>query len=351
MPDADFDRWGSDPGKFYLNHAQLFRRVIGKSCFTGHLDEQKHNRFLKEIRERMNSSHVMEQLQSFQQQSTFLVFFIVILKKEVTAYSQEEDLRILNGNFNLLMLKYQPLVKQICSRLLEFYEQLKPVSKDIHQQIMANLLFRKEKIVSSYKPDHLFRNFFWSIIKNEGKNLVTSELRKYSKTISLEEEFINMINTGNSTDDGLLVQDALRLFHEKTLAYLHIRAKLILCLKIVHHIKIDAKDLTALFNHQIGKNYQHKVDKVIDILEGEIAGIDQAGILQRFMIVEELLNIAGQTETEAHSYWRWTNMQVNHIIEYLNNKYIMQFNRESFKVLIDLYFNNYYEQPAPKKYW
>jgi hypothetical protein len=348
MPDADFDRWENDPGKFYLGHALLFGRVIGKSCFTGHLDEHKRYRFLEEIRERMNTSHVMEQLQSFQQQSTFLVFYIVILKKEVTMYSQEEDLRLLNGSFNLIMLKYQPLVKQICSRLLEFYEQLKPVSKDIHQQIMANILSRKEKIVSSYKPEHLFKNYFWSIIKNEGKNLVTSELRKHSKTIPLEKGFIGMMKTRTSTDDGLLVQDTLMLLHEKTLAYLHIRTKLIVCLKIVCNVKIDAKDLTALFNHRAGKDYHNKVDKAIDKLEREITSNDHAGILLRFKIVEELLNMAEQAETDAHSYWRWTNIQINHITEYLNNKHMMRFDRDSFNALIDRYFY-YYDQSAPKK--
>ena len=158
-----------------------------------------------------------------------------------------------------------------------------------------------------------------------------------------------MINSGNSTDDGLLVQDALRLLHHKILAYLHFRAKLIVCLKIVCYIKIDTKDLTALFNHQIGKNYHHKVDKVIDKLKGDISDIDHRGILLRFEIVEELLNMAEQAETDANSYWRWTNIQINHITEYLNHKHTMQFNRESFKILADRYFNNYYDQSAPKK--
>jgi DNA-directed RNA polymerase specialized sigma24 family protein len=347
MQDADFENWKISGRRFYSRYKKLFNRIITDNCFTGHLNLSKRRKRLVKIASQMETPRICLRLQEFQSRSTFLVFYIGILKDVVTENSQTEDIKLIHTDFNTLVLKYHPLANLILSKQLKNNPTLKNRHQDILQEISLVLLSKKNTILLSYDNIHLFRNFIWTIITNECKNQLMHEQRLFDRNSSIENVIIGE-ESNNSSEIELMIDNALNIIHKKILAYLHQKAKLIICLKTEYNFHIVREDIDALLSpsNNIESIIQNSLNPPV---ETSIDACENGKILQRFSRVKILLNHADHSTTDEHSYWRWTNLQINRMIVYLNEYYTMGFDRESFGLLIDRYFCDFNKNLIPKR--
>lgn len=335
LRDKDFVIWKSSPGNFFDRHKELFGRIISKNSFLQHLNTSEKSIWVDELRLQMESPEVMSRLEKFNHQVTFMLFYIAVLRDVVIAKSQEEDLTLVKGDFDTLIVKYQPMAGIIFQQL----SQKRRFSKDIHndfvQQLLTKLLGKKEVIRSSYDYQRLFRNFFWKIALNEARNILKAESRKQRLACDKESRPNYGLFTINASENDLVIRDAVSAFHCKVLTYMHLRFKLLLCLKVIFDLKVFPADIKRLFFNQ-----KAAVINDFQAVAVSLNNIDRSDKdkLRRFELIRPFLNLAGQTTTDANSYWRWTNNETVRLIQFLNNRYMMAFTRETFGYLLDRYF-------------
>lgn len=283
----------------------------------------------------MELPDAISRLSRFGHKSSFLLFYTAILKDVVIEQNQEEDITLLVNEFNSLIIKYQPMVNIIIDNLLPLYGVSFDLRSDVIQQLLVNLLGKRNAILSSYDFQRLFRNFIWKIAENEARNILRHER---SKQIPNKPPDAFITGGGfdlSSPERRLALQDAVYSFQSKLFSYMHLKHKLIFCLKVHYHHYIYPEDILKLF----GKvpelpvnNFQVTSDLLNQSEESE------TGKLHRFELVKAFLNSADNSQTDAQSYWRWTNHEISKIIMYLNNKHLMELNHQSFGFLLDYYF-------------
>lgn len=208
---------------------------------------------------------------------------------------------------------------------------------DAVQQLLTNLLAKKETILAAYDFQRLFRNYIWKIAENEVKNIIKAARRKKYNDSFNDDRSGKMNITINASENSLLIHDAIETFHCKVLTYLDIRYKLLLCLKVIFDQRIFPDDIKLLFGDKgIFSNYDFQTasSSLNDCEKSE------KGKFHRFELIRPFLNYADHSATDANSYWRWTNNEINKLIHFLNFRHSMDFNRETFGYLLDRYFEN-----------
>jgi DNA-directed RNA polymerase specialized sigma24 family protein len=337
MTNSDYRLWKSSPQDFCLRYRSLLRRIMNKNCFVNHRCEKQKAAWEQAIFERMNSAEITGRLDNFGHRSTYLVFYSAIFKEVVLAKNQEEDEELLSKDFNKLILKYQPMAEIIVAKLSLYHQQPSGAHCDMVQQLLANLLEKKAIISSTYDHRRLFRNYIWKIAENEAKNLLKAEKRNQLFITEPELQPANLPENLNMAVNGIAVSEALEVLNCKILTYLHLRPKLLLCLKVLYDHAIVYADITLLFKHKTPNHF-------------DLSGIEsssffnqneESGKLVRFENIQPYLNLADETHTDANSYWRWANNEKNRLINYLNARHNMRFDRETFGLLLDAYFVNF----------
>jgi hypothetical protein len=338
MPDPDFKIWKSYPRRFYLTHQGMFTRIITKSTFSGHHNDLAKGAWDEEIMFHMESEEVVLRLKKFVRQSTFLVFYSAILKDVVASKSQDEDISLLKTDFNTLIVKYQPMVEIIVARMVSHCRNVQISSADEVQQLLSNLLCKKEVILSSYDYRRLFRNFIWKIAENETRNIIKAETRRKTWVNNGADQWGSSAVSSNASENGLFIHDAIETFHCKVLTYMNMRHKLLMCLKVLFDHVIFPNDIEALFddNGAVGKSDFRATASSLNNFEKS-----EKGKLHRFELIKPFLNHTDRSATDANSYWRWTNHETTKLIQFLNSRHSMQFNRETFGYLLDRYFQNF----------
>jgi hypothetical protein len=338
MPDPDFKIWKSYPRRFYLTHQGMFTRIITKSTFSNHRSKALQVAWNEEIMMQMESQEIVLRLKKYKHKSTFLIFYSAILRDVVVSKSQEEDISLLKNDFNMLIVKYQPMAEIIVSGITSHCNLIQIPHADAVQQLLTNLLAKKETILASYDFQRLFRNYIWKIAENEAKNIIKAARRnKYND--SFNDDWSGKMNvTINASDNSLLIHDAVETFHCKVLTYLDIRYKLLLCLKVLFDQRIFPDDIKLLFgDNGIFSIYDFQTaSSSLNELEKS-----DKGKYHRFELIRPFLNHADDSATDANSYWRWTNNEINKLIQSLNSRHSMEFNRETFGYLLDRYFENF----------
>jgi hypothetical protein len=334
MPDPDFKIWKSYPRRFYLTHQGMFTRIITKSTFSGHHNDLAKGAWDEEIMFHMESEEIALRLKKFSQQSTFLVFYSAILRDVVVSKSQEEDILLLKNDFNTLVVKYQPMAEIIVGGIFSHCSFPQISHADTVQQLLTNLLAKKEVIVASYDFQRLFRNFIWKIAENETRNIIKAGTRRNNKGDNLSG---GLTITWNVSENSLVIDDAIETFHCKVLAYMDSRHKLLLCLKVLFDQSIFPNDIKLLFgdNSVVSINDFQITSSSLNVFKKS-----EKGKLHRFELIKPFLNAADHSTTDANSYWRWTNNEINKLIHFLNSRHSMEFNRETFGYLLDRYFQN-----------
>ncbi len=340
MQDPDFNIWKASPRRFYLMHQGMFARIIAKNTFSNHRNEVTQGAWDEEIMLHMESAEIALRLKIFGQQSTFLVFYSAILRDVVVSKSQEEDIFLLKNDFNTLIVKYQPMAEIIVAGIVSHCRNLQISSADVVQQLLSNLLCKKEVILSLYDYRRLFRNFIWKIAENETKNIIKALTRHKARAIDGADQPDRPAVASNASENSLVIDDAIETFHCKVLTYMDSRHKLLLCLKVLFDHVIFPGDIKLLFGND-------GVDATNDV-EMASASINdfekhESGKLFRFELIKPFLNLADHSATDANSYWRWTNNEINKLIHFLNSRHSMEFNRETFGYLLDRYFQNFTE--------
>lgn len=338
LRDKDFVIWKSSPGNFFDRHKELYGRIIAKNSFLQHLNTSEKSIWVDELRLQMESPEVMSRLEKFNHQVTFMLFYIAVLRDVVIAKSQEEDLSLVKSDFDTLIVKYQPMAGIIVQQLTQHRRFSQDMHNDFVQQLLANLLGKKVVIRSSYDYQRLFRNFIWKIALNEARNILKAEGRKQRLTSDEERMPADRYLTLNTSENDLVIQDAIDTFHSIVLTYMQLRFKLLLCLKALFDLRIFPADIKLLFNEQKDANINDF--KVASATLNKIDRSDKDK-LRRFELIRPFLNLAGQTTTDANSYWRWTNNETVRLIQFLNDRYLMEFNRETFGYLLERYFQKF----------
>jgi hypothetical protein len=337
MPDPDFKIWKSYPRRFYLTHQGMFTRIITKNTFSNHRSEALQVAWDEEIMMQMESQEIVLRLKKYKQKSTFLVFYSAILRDVVVSKSQEEDISLLKNDFNMLIVKYQPMAEIIVSGITSPCNFIQIPHADAVQQLLTNLLAKKETILSSYDFQRLFRNYIWKIAENEAKNIIKAARRIKANDSFNDDRSGKMNITINASENNLLIHDAIETFHCKVLTYLDVRYKLLLCLKVLFDQAIFPSDMKLLF----GDNGVFLIND-FQITSSSLNELEKSdkGKHHRFELIRPFLNRADHSATDTNSYWRWTNNEVNRLIQFLNSRHSMEFNRETFGYLLDRYFQN-----------
>jgi len=344
MQDDDFKIWNASPRRFFRLHQGLILRIIEKHYFAGHRNLRQKKYWNEQIETAMASAVVVQKIKAYTHKSTFLVFYISILKELVEQESQREDVDLLQADFDRLILKYRPLAQMIVGWMIAIRPKLKSAQQDLGQQLLINLLGKKNIITSTYNNKYLFRSFVWTIIKNESRNLIRAELRQLPQFESLEIAFIEALSKDGDSDQMLLIEDALKILDGKIRICFTIRIKLIICLKVIFNIPLNNGD----FHGAIAEDaFDHFMQEKI-IPAGDDLDRDKQ-VTQRFEMIAKVLNLLDNSATNADSYHRWTNLQIAGLIKYLNDNHLMSFDRETFRLLIEKYFCNFYWDGFPKQ--
>ena len=322
----------------------MLAHIIYKNCFTGHRNTSQQKEWQQLVMQKMESEELVHSLKKFSHQSSFLVFFIFHLKEIVIALSQNEDLELIENDFNLLILKYRPLAAMIIDELIDLQPDVKTNRDDLLQQLLENLLLKKDKIEKLYDGKKSFKNYIWSIIKNESKNLLKAALNINRKIIKLEDGFFSTLQQYGSVEAVLSIEEALNILHIRLLLYTDTRAKMVICLGVIYNYPVFECEIDNLI-FECGLNPA--------VVESKLPAIRNRGqqhdnILARFETYREILNLADQSRTNASSYWRWTNLQITKMIHLLNEKHLMAFDKDTFKLLVEFYFQDYYDLDYPE---
>jgi hypothetical protein len=337
MSDRDFEIWKASPHDFRNLHKGLLKAIIAKNSFVHQQGAERANRE-SEILQRMDAADVVTRLKAFSYLSTFVVFYIAIFREVVIAANQEEDIDLLKNDFNTLIVKYQPMVKMIACQFC-LYHHLAEVSRfDVVQQMLTNLLGKREVILSTYDYQRLFRNFIWKVAENEAKNIIKTENKHNNHGVDITSHPDQLPLIDNCSTNDLAVGDAVKFLHCKVLAYLNLRFKVLFCLKVLFNHILFKEDFRRIVNSDdLLKEFDF--DKVMVSLNS--MDKSETGKLHRFEVVKPFLNLADQTTTDANSYWRWTNKEITKLICFLNSRLLTQFDRETFGSLLDQYFQKF----------
>lgn len=338
MSDRDFVSWCGSPSGFFRQHRSLFNGIIARNSFVNHKCSREKAEWELKLMHLMESPEVMIRLNQFSHKSSFLTFYTAILRDVVIAKNQEEDVELIENNFPALIVKYRQMVEIIAGQLCQMRKISNDQRMDVTQQALTNLLAKKDTIVSSYDFQRIFRNFIWKITQNEIKNIIKAMSDKKLSFRNQSEPYNDDHFDLNASEYHLAVAEVLEYFHCKVLTYMHLRSKLLLCLKVLYNHHIYPNDIRSLFDHQqqtAGEDFT-KISALLNHAEKT-----EEGKLKRYELIKPFLDLAGNTSTDARSYWRWTNHEAARLISYLNNHQLTSFNHESFGLLLDRYFENY----------
>lgn len=330
--DPDFELWKNSPEKFLKIHRHTIHGVIADNCFCGHRNPKMLSDWNDLITRVMQSESVVDKLNAYAHQSSFLLFYATVLRDEVAEQSKNEDLAMLHDDYNNLVLKYKPLIEMLTEKMLRYNAQWNLAQEEIMQQVITNLLGKKDYIATRYNNHLPFCKFFWSIIHNEIFNLIRKEIRHLKQESPITGKTAEQFSVEQFSEKNLMIEYALKNFHDRTLTYLERRPKLILCLKTKYKIKINHKNLENLF----GVNHGKKDHEVQATLLNDLNHASDPAV--RFELLQKFLNSAERTQTEPESYRRWTDQQVELLIDYLNGCHVMTFDPKSFSALVDRYF-------------
>ncbi len=338
---SDFEIWKSDPQKFLVRHEAYLLSLVRKSWFSGHLDKKHKHLAEAEMLNLMLSEAATLRLITYQGMTDFLTYYSKILKDVVVEYSQDEDVHLLKSDFKTLVLKYKPLVDKLVDDKVRLRPSLSSFRDDICQQVFENLLNKKQVFLMQYDPEMNFRNYLWKIIKNDCFSQWEQEFR-YNRHFADPDGKNTDISKDAVALDNVIVEDIFRIFTLMLCAYGVSKYKLVVCLKVVMSIKISTIDLKRLFwNHQT--SYDALLLKTIAEKPAQV-GENLRGIFTRMQYIRPVLNKAENVDTSAQSYWRWTNQQIVHLVNYLNKTYGMNFDRETLKILVEKYFEDFYDK-------
>lgn len=340
----NYDAWKKDCAGFFNRHKDLFANIIKKKYYYGHLNDNKLKDLTRVIAKRMNSKSVRENLKTYNHKASFLVFYIKNLENEITDFSQEEDIMLLNTAPQNLILKYKPLIRLIITKIGKTRKDVLDIQNDLEQEIVLSFINKTDYIKRHYKPDMLFRNYFWSIVNYSLLNQLKSKKWKKYAGASLDHVF-DLADKNDDHDVVFCLNEGFRQLGEIMISYGKKQAKLELCLKALLSIPSSCIDLYALFGNNNIVPPIHELEEACMDLNNKIqaAGFSQ---IQRFSIICPLLNMAFKTKSKANSYLHWTNCQFQIIIDKLNKGGVRCFNRETFSIFLEMYFMKYCDGKA-----
>jgi RNA polymerase sigma factor (sigma-70 family) len=318
----------------------LFVSIFQRCYFAGHANKKRLQKLEADLQQIMLSEPVTQQLMAYQDMTDFLLFYAKIFQDVVIRYSQDEDLQLLKNDFQLLILKYKPLIDKLADERCNLSHHAESDCADMIQQIFENLLRKHEKILKQYDPSMNFRNYVWKIIKNECASHLQTQNRYHERFGGLSPDSIGIAETEVLNDD-LEFGEMFRVFDHILEAYTTSKYKLVVCLKVLLLLKISLNDLQRLFkDEKTGYNAGELEAKLRHLNSG---GENLRGIFARMRQISPVINLAENSHTDGQSYWRWTNQQISHLVHFLNKTHGMNFDREVLKILAEKYFENYYD--------
>ncbi len=341
QPSNNFDAWKTDPPGFFNRHHNLFTSIIHKHYFSGHLNEKKRKEATILIGQQMSSKPAVNSLKLFTGEASFIVYYLKILEKEIASFSQEEDLSLLKSAPKELILKYKPLVSFIISKVASRHKTVFEIKHDLEQEVLLSLFDKTGYIKKHYNHKMLFRNYIWSIIYYSLLNQLKSKKWNYTSIIGLDYVF-ELEDKAEDQDFIFCLYDGFRHLDHIMHSYGKQRAKLELCLKTVFSIPVSCNDLIALLADNAELLSKDELKKICRELnhKNQAAGYNQ---MERFAIIGPLLNKVFDTQSKSGSHLHWTNDQVHLVVNKLNNGGNRCFNRETFSILLELYFMKYYD--------
>lgn len=344
-PNDTFDEWQQDQVQFLRRNKALAARIITKNCFYGHLNQKQLIETVDAIAGRMLEEAATQSLLQYEGKAAFLVYYFKILVNETVRYNQEEDMQLLEADFNTLVMKYTPLIAYLVSKLTIGGGQEDDTRKGLEQETATGIMEKADYIRKHYKPEKIFRNYIWSVIENSLLNQV-----KAKKINLLPIEGVNLEKDtpapGFSADQSLCLEDGFRHLQQIILSYNHEHTKLELCLKTAYSLKCACDDLLAMFEN----GTEGQAEEFGLIGEELNKSLKAEGFTQsrRFEIIAPVLNLADGTKTFAESYLRWTNERIAEIILLLNQKGLRCIDRKTFAVLVEYYFMDYRGRGTPE---
>jgi DNA-directed RNA polymerase specialized sigma24 family protein len=281
----------------------------------------------------------------YEGKAAFLVFYLKVLVNETVRYNQEEDLQLLENDFNTLVMKYRPLIAYLISKLIPGGSTYDEIKEELLQETATEIMEKADYIREHYRPGKPFRNYIWSVIDHSLLNQVKHKKIKMGPVEDLNPEK-DTPAADLSSDQKLCLEDGYRYLRQIILSYNHEHPKLEVCLKTAYSLKCTCQDLLAMFE----KNADDQTEEFRLICEELNKSLKAEGFTQsrRFEVIAPVLNLSDGTKTFAESYLRWTNEQIAEIILLLNQKGLCCIDRKTFAVLVEYYFMDYCCRNTPE---
>lgn len=328
----DYMLWKTSPDAFFEAHKISIFRVINQLCNLHYLRKKQQVNWIVKIKAAMHEPPILAKLNSFSGRSGFFSFYMAVLYETVEEQYQEEDLRFLEKDFAKLLEKYRSLIISLAIKYRGFKVNARVNHKDIVQQVTANILSKQHKIRENFNKEKRFKNYFWSCVKNEIINVINEVTRSANKNIPTESEWFEDQASGKNPEHKLMIEETAIGFGNLLNTYLQRKVKLIICLCIV----MDLGVTPGLISYLEKSTGHADLNNCLNPSRSDSEKADNT--IQRLDRCLSLLNYIDNTQTNAQSYQRWTNLQINSMIEILNNNFSMKLTRGSFKTLAEYYF-------------
>ncbi len=240
----------------------------------------------------------------------------------------EKDVYLLDYDTNVLLEKYQDIIKIIVNRNIKKGIFSRNEKEDIVQNINEKLLCGKlEKIKDQYNSQVYLKTYFSKIVYNMCLEIYRKKKGKFNNTDTIDIDCDELGNNSN-TESKLTIQDEISRFGYVMKMYGKTRFKLELCLKIISGIKIKKDDFTSYHSNKTNELIVNMVKR----LNNSVHNLSEKEIYE---LVIPYFNQCEDKNNSADSLRRWIQLKIIEIIDIMNgNPKQSNYNKETLKILI-----------------
>jgi hypothetical protein len=239
-----------------------------------------------------------------------------------------KDIDLLYKNPDKLIEKYQITIDIIINKYLQSGYIKYADKDDLKQDINEELLLKIPKIKSNYNGTCSLNTYISAIIRNICLEKFRKEKRA-PKKIGAEVIADQIIH--NSAIDNLAMADELERLKVILVLFDKYQAKLELCLKLLFRIPVCEEDI---YNY-LGVNKLDDLENILKILNNEFTLTDN----HIYDILTRIFNKEDNKYNSPDAIRKWIKARIDEIIYLMNgNPKRANYDKESFKLLVELYF-------------
>jgi RNA polymerase sigma factor (sigma-70 family) len=240
-----------------------------------------------------------------------------------------KDIDLLYKDPDKLIEKYQSTIDIIINKYIKSGYINFAYKDDLKQDVNEELILKIPKIVVQYNSKYSLSTYISAIIRN----ICLEKIRKI-QTFAKKAETELVIDqiTYNSAPGNLAITDELERLKLILMLFGKQKAKLELCLKLVFRVPVNEEDI---YNYMVNSSLGDLQDK-ITILNNEHSLTDN----QLYNIITDIFNEQENKSNHPDAIRKWIKFKIDEVIYLMNgNPKRAQYDKESFKHLVELFYN------------